>query len=140
MFRYFLIITLFVFMFVPSITAQTIDKNESESNDSTKFILQNLLNPQSILDSLSSLRVPKLKYKNDYHNLEQDIVKSRYNYLQIENQDSSIYNKFSAFKKNLASYLKLKYGELPNYDLGIVGRYLLTAKKITAIILLILSL
>ena len=140
--KYFFIMFLSICSFILPVIAQETNRNKRAHNDSTaKFGFPNKLSGNNLFDSLSNLKkTPGFRNGDIYHNLEHDIFSLRCNCLNFSTDYSLLNSKLWSFKKNITSYLKLIYEEIPNYDFRVVGEYLGIAKKIFVIILAILSL
>lgn len=119
-------------------------KNEAVRNSADS--VDNLANLPPLPAIVSQDSLIALKYKSllkkisRRRNPEQDIFPLRYNYLKFSDEDIFKNNSTTNFKKQFASYLKIKYKEIPDYNLGIIGKYLGISKTITAIIFALLSL
>lgn len=132
---------------VQQIIAQHSTNVDSITNDTSKIATAfhskhlpklNLLkenNQTDIQFNDSSLVMPRKRFKYP-SSLNFQILE----YSKLKHYHKKRLDDFELSRKKLSKFLKAKYDEIPNYDLGKFGQYLGISKKIFAIILGILSL
>ena len=127
----------FAELFSQNVVGNIKDINKTNERLSQENILLIKIKADSLREFNSTA---KLIQNYSFHNLEQDIIPFNLRYLSITTADSLKHDNRIIIQQNITSFLETKFKEIPDLSLGIIGEYLKTAKKITAIILAVLSL
>ena len=126
---------LFFIMASECFSQETTEEKSARKDTVQKLSEDSLLNKMNEREFLFN-NFP-LIYNSRYNaSLDSILLNSRLNLNSIKVIPDPLTN----FKKNMYAYLSFYYNSLPNYGLGLVGRYLLYFKKMAAIYLAILSL
>jgi len=115
--------------------SQNIPKEKTTKKDTTQKLFNDSLMNKIKQEKFSHNEFP-LIFNNKYYTNPDSIglnSKIKLNMVKI------VPDPLANFNKNLHAYLAYCYNSTPNYDLGIVGQYLLYLKKMAALYLAVLA-